>query len=110
MTNASLFGLRKVRVCRDEQQPDAPCLGLLLYYDDYVDSLGQTRLDREISSDISAPICIRSVFCGRRGSVTHVESATAAHVYAENDGWQYIPDHGTIIWWFGNLGNRVQCE
>lgn len=110
MTKAPLAGLRGVRVCRDHTRQERCCIGLLLYYEDgSIESLGQTRWDQTVMPELPTPIRIRQSMDmeRRRSCITDVETALPTNVTTQDDGWQDIPDFGTIIWWFSRLDDKV---
>lgn len=107
LTKAPLSGLLRVRTCRDQEQAHCPCIGLLLYYEDgSTEALGQTRWDQEITPDIRGPIRIRNIV-DEQGSFHVTDVQTACPTHPEDDSWQVFPSHGTVVWWFGQLGDKV---
>jgi hypothetical protein len=109
MTKAPLQGLFEVQFCQDKDQSHHPCIGLLLYYEDgSVESLGQIRWDLEISDKILAPIRIQHSNKAGKNYIANVQQAILSGCnMAEEDGWQEIPNHGIIVWWFGRLGDML---
>ena len=109
MTKAPLEGLYKVRVCRDLEKPHRPCIGLLLYYTkERVESLGQVRWDRDLTYDVLAPINLEIGNINGKDYIKGVQRDTACtQLDSEVGVWQKIPQHGTLVWWFGNLGDKV---
>lgn len=110
-----------MRVCRDQEQLHHPCLGLLLYYQNgQVESLGQIRWDQDLSHEVLAPIRIQSadiidetdIIDGRRKN--HIKNVQRDALPADSglldegvDEWLVLPEYGTIVWWFGHIGDRV---
>ncbi|RAQ40597.1 hypothetical protein AFGD_008993 [Aspergillus flavus] len=109
MTKAPLEGLYKVRICRDLEKPHRPCIGLLLYYTkERVESLGQVRWDRDLTYDVLAPINLEIGNINGKDYIKGVQRDTACtQLDSEVGVWQKIPQHGTLVWWFGNLGDKV---
>lgn len=109
MTKAPLEGLLKVRVCRDQEQLHHPCLGLLLYYKDrQVESLGQVRWDQDLSHEVFAPIHIENSSIDGKNYIKNVQrDAACSGLNLGIGGWQELPQHGTIVWWFGHLGDNI---
>ncbi|KOC09114.1 hypothetical protein AFLA70_341g001221 [Aspergillus flavus AF70] len=106
---APLEGLYKVRVCRDLEKPHRPCIGLLLYYTkERVESLGQVRWDRDLTYDVLARINLEIGNINGKDYIKGVQRDTACtQLDSEVGVWQKIPQHGTLVWWFGNLGDKV---
>lgn len=110
MTKAPLNGLLKVRVCRDREQLHHPCLGLLLYYKSQrVESLGQIRWDREISQDTFAPIRIENGNINGKNYIRNILGESSRHTSTSiTSEWQDLPQLGTVVWWFGHIGNIIR--
>ncbi|KAE8362708.1 hypothetical protein BDV27DRAFT_146717 [Aspergillus caelatus] len=71
--------------------PHRPSIGLLLYYtNERVESLGQVHWGLDLTHDALAPIYT---------SYTWLES--------EASTLQKTPQLGTLVWWFGDLGDKV---
>jgi hypothetical protein len=106
ITEAPLQGLSEIQVCQNTNQSHHPCIGLLLYYKTgSVEALGQIRWDLEISGRILAPIQIQKSSHNGKEYIGNVRQAIRSGCNMVEDGWQEIPDHGTIIWWFSHLGD-----
>ncbi|KAE8338391.1 hypothetical protein BDV24DRAFT_176815 [Aspergillus arachidicola] len=109
MTKASLEGLHKVRVCRDLEKSHRPCIGLLLYYEEgRIESLGQVRWDRDLTHDVLAPMYIEKGNIDGKDYIKGIQRDTAC-TWPESkvSTWRKIPENGTIVWWFGHLGDKV---
>ncbi|KAE8138166.1 hypothetical protein BDV38DRAFT_73214 [Aspergillus pseudotamarii] len=109
MTKALLEGLYKVRVCRDLEKPHRPCIGLLLYYvNEGVESLGQVHWGCDLTRNFLAPICLEK---GNGDGKDYIKDAlrdtSCTWLECEAGTLQKIPQHGTLVWWFGDLGNKV---
>ncbi|WEW56791.1 hypothetical protein PRK78_002245 [Emydomyces testavorans] len=108
MTKASLEGLLRVRVCRDKRESHHPCCGLLLYYQDRrIESLGQIRWDQGLSHELLAPIHIEISNFDGKNYVKDIYGATADGGLKLGIGGLQLPERGTIVWWFGRLGDRI---
>lgn len=109
LTTAPLKGLVKVQVCRDRDQPHFPCLGFLMYYDDQlVESLGQVRWDYDLTQEISRPMYVESGIVDGQDFIKDIRGKECdPDLDGKRDGWQRIPECGTIGWWFGHLGDRI---
>ncbi|KAM5434619.1 hypothetical protein MferCBS31731_006721 [Microsporum ferrugineum] len=109
LTKAPLEGLLRVRVCRDQEKSHNPCIGLLLYYRcDRVESLGQIRWDRDVSHEAFSPICIRRSSVNGKGYIKDVQRSSECYKANErSDEWQELPQTGSIVWWFGHLGDAI---
>ena len=109
MTRAPLHGLVKVQVCRDTEQHHRPCLGLLLYYHDgHMESIGQVRWDRDLSQELWTPIYVQTGVVDEYEYMKDFRSGgPSTESDAERDGWQKIPEHGTIVWWFTSRLDRL---
>lgn len=110
MTKAPLQGLIDVQYCRDTKLPHRPCIGLLLYYDDGgIESLGQIRWDRKMSDRIFAPVCLLRGIEDGKHYVKDVRAITgpSSKRIEEAEDWLGIPTHGSLIWWFGHLGDHL---
>ncbi|PGH15194.1 hypothetical protein AJ79_02559 [Helicocarpus griseus UAMH5409] len=108
ITKAPLGRLSGVQICQDQELPHRPCLGLLLYYEDgSVEAVGQIRWDRTISSKVHVPICLRNKEFERRNYISEVREFGRLASNAEDDGWQEVPEKGTIVWWLSHIGDRV---
>jgi hypothetical protein len=108
MTKAPLQDLVEVRFCQDKDQPHHPCVGLLLYYENgCVESLGQIRWDQEISDKMFAPIRIQRGTNAGKDYIKNVQGTTPSGSRMAEGGWQEIPNHGIVIWWFGHIGDQL---
>ena len=101
--------LEKVQICRDREQPHGPCLGLLLFYSDgRIESIGQVRWDRDTSQEVFIPRYIVHDVVGGRDYVRDIQSVIdETRLYVERREWQRLPEDGTIVWWFSQLGDRI---
>ncbi|ODM19629.1 hypothetical protein SI65_04614 [Aspergillus cristatus] len=109
MTKARLEGLCRVRVCRDREELHQSCLGLLLYYEDgHLESLGQVRWDRDLEHEVLAPFRVENVVVGGKNYIKDVrKDAAYTGNFLKESKWQSVPRYGTLIWWFGHMGNRI---
>ncbi|KAB8227557.1 uncharacterized protein BDW43DRAFT_304532 [Aspergillus alliaceus] len=109
MTKASLKGLVKLHVCRDKEQPHCPCLGLLLFYsDEHIESIGQVRWDHDLSQETVRPMYIENGVVDGRDYIKDIRSGIYdTELNVERSGFQKLPEHGIIVWWFSQLGDRI---
>jgi hypothetical protein len=108
MTKAPLQGLFEVQFCQDKDRLHHPCIGLLLHYETgCVESLGQVRWDQGISDKIPAPIRIQRSNSAGNDYIRNVQGSTPSNSKMAEDGWQEIPKHGIIVWWFGHIGDQL---
>ncbi|KAL4939219.1 hypothetical protein BDV06DRAFT_199330 [Aspergillus oleicola] len=105
LSKAPLQDVLSIRVCRDQEQDHFPYTGMILRYaDNHLESVGQVRMDRKISPEIRCPIQIQHCYnIGEHkqyiGGISTSEKG--------NDQWEEIPQRGTLVWWFGPLGDQV---
>jgi hypothetical protein len=109
MTKAPRKGLVKVQACRDQEQSHHPCLGLLLFYSDqHIESLGQVRWDHDLTQEIPEPMYVENGTIDGRGYIKDIRSDIHdCELSVETGGWQKLPKYGIIVWWFGQLGDRI---
>ncbi|KAL5360702.1 hypothetical protein BJX96DRAFT_165361 [Aspergillus floccosus] len=110
MTKASLKGLVKVQVCRDQGQSHQPCLGLLLSYsDEHMESLGQVRWDLDLTQEVLHPVYIEKVTIEGQDYIKDIRSDTLDfnESRAATGEVQKLPRDGTIIWWSGRVGDKI---
>ncbi|GMG22278.1 unnamed protein product [Aspergillus oryzae] len=109
MTKASLKGLVKVQVCRDKEQSHHPCLGLLLFYsDEHIESIGQVRWDHDLNQETARPTYVENGVIDGRDYIKDIRSDIHdTELNMERKAWQKLPEHGIIVWWFSQLGDRI---
>ncbi|KAL4808050.1 hypothetical protein BDV18DRAFT_158168 [Aspergillus unguis] len=102
-SKARLESLHSVQACHDRQKAHRPLIGLLLHYDDgHVESVGQFRWDQEITPDILAPVHIQYGFTKEGRYLKTIETREQ-----EKSDWYKVPLSGTLVWWFGHLGEEI---
>ncbi|KAK2764372.1 hypothetical protein FQN54_009066 [Arachnomyces sp. PD_36] len=113
LTKAPLGGLVKVRVCRNRTLPHQPCIGLLLYYKyDRVESLGQIRWDLGVSEDVFVPLCFekeKDTF-GKKYIKNFLQKLPSNLNEPRSGDWQELPQEGSVVWWFGRLGDVIDAH
>ncbi|QQK45820.1 putative endo-xylogalacturonan hydrolase A domain protein [Penicillium digitatum] len=73
MTKASLNGLVKVQVCRNQYQSHHPISGLLLFFtDEHVESLRQAHWDYDLSQEILMPMYVEKGTIGGRAYIKDI--------------------------------------
>lgn len=99
MTKASLNGLVKVQVCRDQDQSHHPISGLLLFFDDeHIESLGQTRWECDTSQEILTPIDIEKGTIGERDYVKDIRGDKHdPGLDIETGEWKKLPRLGIVV-------------
>lgn len=123
MTKAPLVNLASVQTCRDTTQRHKPYIGLLLTYaDGSRECLGQFRWDVEVSDSIEAPVWLltdilmfssvkRFPRFGDIETMNYVSTVGTVHNRVHEgpfSGYKIAPGKGTVIWWFGVLGVRIE--
>ncbi|KAE8354854.1 hypothetical protein BDV28DRAFT_130085 [Aspergillus coremiiformis] len=109
VNKASLNGLVKVQVCRDKEQSHHPCLGLLLFYNDqHIESIGQVRWDHDLTQETVRPLYVENGVVDGREYIKDIRSDIYdSAISVDTSGWQKLPEHGIIAWWFSRLGDRI---
>ncbi|KAJ9370750.1 hypothetical protein DTO282E5_4510 [Paecilomyces variotii] len=109
MTKASLSNLVKVKVCRDKTKPHNPCLGMLLFYGDrHIESIGQICWQHGLTEEILKPMYVEIGYIDERGYIRNIRSdLDDPELVLQTGEWQRLPNHGTIVWWFGRFGDRI---
>lgn len=109
VTRASLEGLIKVQVCKDRNRPHCPCPSLLLFYsDDHIESIGQIRWDRDLAQEVLRPTLIEHGTFDGQNYIKDVRTEThGPELSTEPDQVQKLPQCGTIVWWFGPIGDQI---
>jgi len=106
MSKATLERLIGVRPCEDSDAPHKPCIGIMLHYDDgSVEVIGQIAWRRKVLSDI-IPVnnfMYREKQVDQRPFVKYRRHEDWDE--QEEPGWISLPVSGTVIWWFGPLGD-----
>jgi hypothetical protein len=107
LTKAHLQPNMTFRMCKANVADDE-CQGILVMYtDNRREALGQVRFDQYLSEQVHVRDCYFSnqTVDGRLCVVIR----TSLH-YLENgrcDTWYSFPTTGTVVWWFGLIGNQV---
>lgn len=110
MTRASLKGLVKVQVCRDQDQSHHPISGLLLFFrDEHVEALGQVRWEYDLSQEIHMPIYVEKGTIDGRGYIKDIQSGQYDSTI-DTGGRQKLPKSGIAVWWFSHLGDKMEIR
>jgi hypothetical protein len=115
LSTASLHNLRALMFCHDDSDDPSPCIGMSLFsHDDTRDALGQVCLDCVVSNTSEVPR--RNIrYRNLKVSIKHyvywkVVESDKEHQDDTEGNWKSVPQHGTIRWWFGRLGNRIVID
>jgi hypothetical protein len=101
MTKASLNGLIKVQVCRDQKQPHHPISGLLLFFgDEHIESLGQVRWECDTSQEVLLPTYMEKATVDGRDYIKDIRGGTNDPGLDLGEGqWQRLPRAGSMVVW-----------
>lgn len=103
LTTASLHGLIRMQICRDQGLPHRPCIGLLLFYDDqHIEALGEIRWEFDMSQEVMAPRYLEMADIDNDRYIKDVLSSTGQNreLDDENSHLVELPESGTISLWF----------
>ncbi len=98
-----------MQVCRDLHQSHHPISGLLLVFgDEHIESLGQVRWDFDLSQDILTTMYVDKGTVDERNYIKDICSGLHnSGLEIETGEWQILPIIGTIVGWFGHIGDKI---
>lgn len=95
------------RICKADVTENE-CQGILATYsDDRREALGQVRFDQHLSQHVNIEDCCFSNQAA--GGRLRVVVRTSLECLQDRgcDTWHLFPTTGTLVWWFGLIGNQV---
>jgi hypothetical protein len=95
------------RICKADALQDE-CLGILaLYPDERREALGQVRFDQYLSDGLNIEDCYFSNQTINGRLCVMIRTPLHRHGIGGIDKWHSFPTTGTVVWWFGLIGNQI---
>lgn len=81
---------------------------LLFYGDRHIESIGQICWQHGLTEEILKPMYVEIGYIDERGYIRNIRSGLDdPELVLQTGEWQRLPNHGTIVWWFGRFGDRI---